>query len=249
MGVMRRALVVVPAWNEEGSVGEVVKEVDAALPEIEVLVVDDGSSDRTAELARAAGAEVMSLPFNLGVGGAMRAGFRYADRHQYDAAVQVDADGQHDPHEIPLLLERLDEANVVIGARFAGKGDYPVKGARKWAMWLLSRCVSRMVGVQVTDATSGFRAYDRRAVKLFSRHYPAEYLGDTVESLVIAARAGLQVAQVPVRMRPRMAGMPTQSAWKAAAYLGRACLVLVLAFVRRWPDVAGRDATRRDEPL
>ena len=242
----RRVLVVIPAWDEERSVGGVVTEVATALPEADVLVVDDGSADRTREAAGAAGAEVLSLPFNLGVGGAMRAGFRYASRHGYDAVVQVDADGQHDPREARLLLEQLDAADIVIGARFAGKGDYQVKGPRKWAMRLLAVSLSRITGTGLSDVTSGFRAWNRRAIGLFARYYPAEYLGDTVESLVIAARAGCRVRQVPVAMRPRRVGTPTQPAWKATAYLVRACLVLLLALLRRWPEPAGRGAVHQE---
>lgn len=236
MSTPRRVLVVIPAWNEEGSVGDVIKEVKAAAPEADVLVVDDGSRDRTREVAGSTGAHVLSLPFNLGVGGAMRAGFRCAARYDYDVAVQVDADGQHDPRMIPVLLEQLETSDLVIGARFAGAGEYLVKGPRKWAMWLLARALSRITGAHLSDTTSGFRACNRRAISLFSHHYPVEYLGDTVESLVIAARAGLRVGQVPVQMRPRRVGTPTQTSWKAAVYLMRACLVLLLAYIRRWPE-------------
>jgi glycosyltransferase involved in cell wall biosynthesis len=232
-----RLLVVVPALNEEGSVGLVVKEVGAALPWADVLVVDDGCTDRTAEVARQAGAHVLSLPFNVGVGGAMRAGFRYALAKGYGAVVQIDADGQHDPYEVEHLMSALDEADIVIGARFAGRGEYQARGPRRWAMRLLAAVLSRMAGTPLTDVTSGLRLAGPRAVPLFARHYPAEYLGDTVESLVIAVRAGLRVAQRPVVMRERMAGQASHAPWKAGIYLFRACLALLLAVVRRWPDL------------
>jgi glycosyltransferase involved in cell wall biosynthesis len=243
-----RVLVVIPALNEQASVGHVVKEVRSAVPAADVLVVDDGSTDRTREVALAAGAAVLSLPYNLGVGGAMRAGFRYAQRHDYDAAVQVDADGQHDPAQIEALLAELRPApdgagTVVIGARFAGQGDYRVPRVRRLAMRLLARALSRITRSRLTDATSGFRAADRTAIGLFARTYPAEYLGDTIESLVIAARSGCAVRQVPVVMRPRYAGAPSQPTWRSAAYLGRAFLVLLLATIRRWPDL--REERRR----
>ncbi|HTN54705.1 MAG TPA: glycosyltransferase family 2 protein, partial [Microbacterium sp.] len=127
-------LVVVPAWNEEESVADVVRDIVASVPGAVCLVVDDGSSDATSQRARDAGAIVLRLPFNLGVGGAMRTGFRYARDHGFDVLVQVDADGQHDAAEIAALVAGLDEADLVIGARFAGKGDYGVRGPRKWAM-------------------------------------------------------------------------------------------------------------------
>ena len=232
-----RLLVVVPALNEQGSVGHVVKEVHSALPDAEVLVVDDGCTDDTAGVARAAGARVLVLPFNVGVGGAMRAGFRYAVTHDFDAVVQIDADGQHDPRDVPPLLEALSRADVVIGARFAGRGAYAARGPRRWAMRLLAVVLSHLAGDRLTDVTSGLRLAGPRAVPLFARHYPAEYLGDTVESLVIAVRAGLRVTQVPVEMRERMAGTASHAPWKASIYLFRACLALVLALARRWPDL------------
>jgi len=231
-----RALAIVPAWNEQDSIGATVAEIFATNPELDVLVVDDGSSDRTAQLARAAGAEVCVLPFNLGVGGAMRAGYRYALRHGYEAAVQVDADGQHDPRYVKALLDALDDADIVIGARFAREGDpYRVRGPRRWAMVVLASVLSRLAGTRLTDVTSGFRAANARAIRVFAAHYPAEYLGDTVESLVIAIRTGHVVAQVPVDMRVRTGGKASASPARAAMYLVRAVVALCLALVRRWP--------------
>lgn len=229
-----RALIVVPAWNEEQAVGETVREIYSVLPMIDVLVVDDGSSDRTAEVARAAGAKVLELSYNLGVGGAMRAGFRYAVRHGYTAAVQVDADGQHDPNDLPVLLAKLSEADIVIGSRFEEGHDYAVSGPRKWAMTALSKVLSRLAGTRLADTTSGFKATGGRALPLFAQHYPVEYLGDTVESLVIALRAGCRVAQVPAHMRARRGGKPSHAPWKATVYLFRAGFALLLALVRRW---------------
>lgn len=232
---MRRVLAVVPAWNEEGSVGRVVQELQAVTPPVDVLVVDDGSGDGTALAARAAGALVCRLPYNLGVGGAMRAGYRYALRHGYDVVVQVDADGQHDPAYLPVLVQGLDGADVVVGARFAGEGDYPVRGPRKWAMGLLAVVLSRLAGQRLSDVTSGFRAANRRAIAVFAAHYPAEYLGDTVESLVIALRTGCRVTQVPVAMHRRAGGRASQSPLRASLYLVRAVVALSLALVRSWP--------------
>jgi glycosyltransferase involved in cell wall biosynthesis len=228
----KRLLVVVPAYNEEASIKSVLVDICAVVPGAGVLVVDDGSTDRTREIALAQGVKVLSLPFNLGVGGAMRAGFRFAARNGYSPVIQVDADGQHDPKEIPTLIGELADADIVIGARFAGTGAYPVRGPRRWAMQTLAFYLSRLTGSRLTDATSGFRASGPRAVELFARHYPAEYLGDTVESLVIAALAGLRVTQVPVTMRARSAGRPSQTPFKAIVYLLRACLALAMARMR-----------------
>lgn len=231
--LLRKTLIVMPAFNEEDAVGDVVREVHAALPGVSVLVVDDGSRDRTAAVARAAGARVARLPFNLGVGGAMRTGFRFALENGYSTVVQVDSDGQHDPAGVPALLAALAEGNdVVMGARFAGEGDYRVRGPRAWAMKVLSAVLSRTARTRLTDTTSGFRASGPRAIALFADHYPAEYLGDTIEALVIAARAGLTISQVPVAMRPRAGGVPSHNFVKSAIYLARASVALVFAYVR-----------------
>lgn len=227
-----QSLVVMPAFNEEEAVGAVVREVLARLPGISVLVVDDGSSDSTRLVAADAGAVVAVLPFNLGVGGAMRTGFRYALEHGFRNVVQVDADGQHDPSEVPALLAGLESADLVLGARFAGTGDYSVRGPRHWAMVVLAHTISRIVKYKLTDTTSGFRASGPNAVALFAEHYPAEYLGDTIEALVIAARSGLVVHQIPVAMRVRAGGQPSHNPVRAAAYLARAALALVFALVR-----------------
>lgn len=229
---LSRTLIVMPALNEEASVGAVVREVQATLPGVACLVVDDGSSDATAREASAAGAIVASLPFNVGVGGAMRLGFNYALAHGFDNVVQVDSDGQHDPAGVTALVEGLDDSDIVLGARFAGEGDYSVRGPRRWAMVVLSSILSRLARTRLSDTTSGFRASGPRAVRLFADHYPSEYLGDTIESLVIAMRAGCTVKQVPVAMRPRAGGTPSHDPVKAAAYLGRAMIALLFALVR-----------------
>lgn len=229
---VEKTLVVMPAFNEEESVRNVVLEVFEKLPGISCLVVDDGSSDETTAEALAAGARVAKLPFNLGVGGAMRVGFRYALEHDFDNVVQIDADGQHDPAGVLALLARLDNADLVLGARFAGEGDYSVRGARRWAIVLLSTFLSRTAHTKLTDTTSGFRLSGPRAVRLFAEHYPAEYLGDTIESLVIAARAKCVIVQVPVAMRVRAGGRPSHHPVKAAAYLARAVLALLFALLR-----------------
>ena len=228
---MSHTLVAIPALNEAATLARVVEEVREAVPQVDVLVVDDGSTDGTAQVAAAAGAEVLVLPFNVGVGGAMRTAFRYARLHGYDAVVQVDADGQHVPAHIPELLQALEGASVVIGGRF-GTG-YRARGPRRWAMALLARSLSHVCKTPLTDTTSGFRAADAAAISLFADHYPAEYLGDTVESLVMAARAGLVVREVPVQMRPRQGGEASHSPLRATLHLGRAMLALYVALGSR----------------
>jgi glycosyltransferase involved in cell wall biosynthesis len=229
----KRLLVIVPALNEAGCIGDVVREIRGELPGVDVLVVDDGSTDDTAERAAAAGAKVARLPYNLGVGGAMRVGYKYARDKGYDFAVQVDADGQHDPRYVPKLLDELDGgADLVIGSRFAGVGEYKVRGPRKWAMVVLSLVLSRLAGTRLTDTTSGFKMCNRRLIEFFAAWYPAEYLGDTIEALVRVTRMKYRVRQVPVSMRQRMAGTPSNSPIKATLYLFRAFIVLILALIR-----------------
>jgi glycosyltransferase involved in cell wall biosynthesis len=235
-----RVLIIVPAWNEARNVGTTVREIRSVSPRYDVAVVDDGSSDDTAEVAREAGAVVLSLPFNLGVGGAMRTGFTYAHRHGYRRALQVDADGQHNPADIDSVLAGLEHCDISIGARFADVGDYAVRGPRRWAMVFLARVVSRVAKTELTDVTSGFRAAGPRAIEQYVRYYPAEYLGDTIDSLVAACHAGLTVTQVPIAMRPRVHGTPSQGPLGASVYLFRSVFALTLAIVRRARPV--RDA-------
>lgn len=235
----RAVMVVIPAFNEEDSIGRVVQEVRQALPAATVVVADDGSTDATRRRGLEAGAAVLTLPFNLGVGGAVRLGLRYALRTGHQVVVQVDGDGQHDPADIPRLVAALESADLVIGARFAGAGAYAVRGPRRWAIALLATVLSRVTGAELTDVTSGYRAFGPRAIALLSRTLPTDYLGDTVDALVLCSRARLRVRQEPVAMRSRQGGAPSQSASRAALYLGRAALVLVLSVLRRPVPASG----------
>jgi glycosyltransferase involved in cell wall biosynthesis len=239
-----RLLIILPAWNEQEALPGVLDELHELLPTADLLVVNDGSTDATSQVARRGATMVLDLPLNLGVGGAMRAGYKFARVHGYDIAVQLDADGQHDPADVPRLIETMREAgaDVLIGARFAGQGAYTVRGPRRWAMKLLSISLSRVAGTRLTDTTSGFKASNRRAIDLFSRDYPAEYLGDTIESLVIAARSGLTIRQVGVTMRPRAGGTPSHNPAKAALFLGRAVLALAIALSRPVSPLAELEA-------
>ena len=223
----RRPLVAIPAWNESGSIADVITKVREHRPDADILVVNDGSTDTTAIVAQEAGATVVSLPFNVGVGGAMRTAFLYAKRHRYDALVQVDADGQHDPADLDRVLDGLSDADVVVGTRFHPESMYFVGGPRRWAMVLLSKSLSRMNRGTISDPTSGFRSAGPRAIDLFAVDYPAEYLGDTVGSLAIAIRRGLVIHEVPVTMYFRQVGRPSKNALWSALYLGRASLAIL----------------------
>lgn len=228
-----RVLIIMPAWNEEESVGNTVREVLGTSGNYDVLVVNDGSTDSTSLVAADAGATVLNLPFNLGVGGAMRAGFKYSARLGYNRVIQVDADGQHDPKNIEDVLAGLKVADISIGARFADRGNYEVSGPRRWAMVFLATVISSLAKTKLTDVTSGFRAANRQAVNQYLDHYPAEYLGDTIDSLVVAIRSGCSVTQIPVEMRERQGGRPSHNPFKAAIYLGRSIFALLIALTRR----------------
>lgn len=229
-----RPVAVVPAYNEERTVAQVVEALMACgLP---VCVVDDCSGDATARRARQAGATVLSLPVNLGVGGALRCGFRWAVESGYDAAVQVDADGQHDPAQVSLLLRELGEqdADMAVGSRFvAGSGAYPVSRGRRFAMHLLERRATAATGQCIVDTTSGFRAIRRPLLDLFADDYPVEYLGDTVEALILAGRADAKVIEVPVTMAERQHGEPSAGTFASVWYTARVLLAIELMHRRR----------------
>lgn len=228
-----RVLVVLPAWNESETLPQVLAELRQVCPFADVLVVDDGSIDETSSIARSVpGVRVLTMAVNVGVGGATRAGLLYGLRRGYSAVVQCDADGQHRPADIIRLIDRLTHADLVIGARFAGEGDYRVRGPRWWAMKLLSAVLSRVHRVRLTDTTSGFRAFGPAAIALFSRVMPPEYLGDTLDTLILAKRHRLKVEQVPVAMRDRLAGTASHSPVKASIFLFRALFILSLSLTR-----------------
>ena len=226
-----RTLVILPALNEEAALSAVLKELAVTCPQLDVLVVDDGSTDRTAEVARAEGVPVAVLPFNLGVGGALQTGFRYAVTHGYGRAIQFDADGQHDPSQVPALLAALDEgADLVIGSRFAAPdagSKYDVGRLRGGAMGVLRMAVRLLSGRRFTDTSSGFRAFSAPLLQFYAAEYPNEYLGDTVEALLLACQAGFRVVEVPVSMRVRAAGTPSTQNLKLIYHYLRALLSLM----------------------
>jgi glycosyltransferase involved in cell wall biosynthesis len=202
----QRGLVIIPAYNEQEALPGTLADLHAVTPEFDVVVIDDGSSDGTVSEARRNGAVCIELPFNLGIGGALRAGFRYAVENGYTRALQFDADGQHDASQIRALMDALDAgADMAVGSRFAGVGDYRVGRSRGIAMGLLRWSIRRLAGQKFTDTSSGFRAFDAPVLRLFASDYPLEYM-DSVEALVMACRAGFDVREVPVTMRERAGG-------------------------------------------
>jgi glycosyltransferase involved in cell wall biosynthesis len=239
-------LLIVPALNEERSVGGVV--AAGRRRGYDVCVVDDGSVDSTAAEAFKGGAFVLRLPVNLGVGGALRCGFRWALERGYDTVVQVDGDGQHDPALVQQLLEVLrdTDADMVIGSRFVdGAEPYTVRGARRLAMRALSARVRRVAGLHVLDSSSGFRAIRRPLLDRFAAEYPVEYLGDTVEALIEASSAGAKIVEHPIAMTPREHGSGTASSLASVWYVLRVIVAIELQHKRRTVPLLRPESSQR----
>jgi glycosyltransferase involved in cell wall biosynthesis len=229
-----RRLAVVPARNEEDAVAGVVEELRVFDPELDVVVIDDGSEDSTAARAAGAGAAVVSLPFNLGIGGAVQTGFKYALDHGYDTVIRLDGDGQHDPQQIPNLLAPLErgEADVVIGSRFAeGAGDYKAPFARRAGIRWFAQLVSLLTRQKLTDTTSGFQAVNARAIRLFAADYPHDY--PEVEAAVMVVRHELRILEVPAQMRGRETGRSSITMLRSLYYAIKVTLALLVGIFRR----------------
>jgi len=228
-----KLLVAIPALNEAESIGNVIVQVRNYIPQAFVLVVDDGSTDSTVETAKLHGASVLSLPFNVGVGGALKVAFKYAHLNGFNSVLQIDADGQHLPEEAVNLLSKAKQDSIVIGSRFIGDHhNYKIEKSRKVAINILAKVMSYICEEKLTDVTSGFRLSSGRAVELFASNYPRDYLGDTVESLIIANRAGIPIFETSVTMKNRIHGNPSQNFVKSTWYLIRILLVISLALSR-----------------
>jgi glycosyltransferase involved in cell wall biosynthesis len=231
-----KLLVIVPAYREAEVIADVVREVRVARPDAGLVVVDDCSPDDTGERARRAGARVIRLSVNLGIGGAVQTGFKYADRHGYDVAVQVDGDGQHDPAELPKILGPLAEgrSDVVIGWRFVEGTGYRAPLARRLGMWFFSAVAHRAVGQRISDTTSGFRALGREPLRFLARNYPVDF--PDAESLVLLHRAGFRLLEVPVRMRPRRSGRSSTGTLRSVYYPFKQLLSILVVVLRKRPD-------------
>jgi glycosyltransferase involved in cell wall biosynthesis len=239
----RRLVAVVPAWNESGAIGGVVDEIKAVDPSIDVVVVDDASTDDTARVAEQRGAVVLRLPFNVGIGGAVQTGFRYALDEGYVLAVRLDGDGQHDASEIPKILAPVEsgDADLVIGSRFVDdSGSYRPPLARRLGIRVFARLVSLLGGQRVTDTTSGFVALSRTGIELFAQEFPHDY--PEVEATLVALRSGLRVAQVQVDMRERTTGSSSITFVRSLYYIVKVMLALLVASLRRYPRL---EAARR----
>lgn len=237
-----RCLVIVPAFNEELSVGELVREVDRELPGLDVLVIDDGSRDRTSDAAGAAGANVLRLPCNLGVGGAVQAGLAYALSRGYDLAVRIDGDGQHPPAGIPAVLRALSRtgADMAVGSRFLGNGEYRNSIIRSLGIRYLSAFLSLICRQRVTDPTSGFHAFTRPLIEYFANEYPSDF--PEPESLALLRRQGYAFTEAGVTFRPRRRGVSSIGAPGSLYY---ALKVTVALLADRARTVNPRFARRR----
>lgn len=237
---MSRVLIVIPAYNEADSIGGLLAQLREQAGEFDVAVVDDGSTDGTAEIVRSyPGVTLLTLPFNLGIGGGMQTGFKYALRNGYDIAVQCDGDGQHPVERIADLIGRVEDgtADVIIGSRYVADSDYTPSFSRRVGKSMLSRWVDVLIGGGITDTTSGFRAMNRRALEVFARKYPEDY--PEPEALVILHRCGLRAAEVPVNMRPRQGGATSIKAHRALYYMLKVGMAIFVDVFRRFEPRKG----------
>jgi glycosyltransferase involved in cell wall biosynthesis len=236
-------LAIVPAYNEEESVGQVVSSIHRHAPDFDVLVVDDGSTDATAERAAAAGATVIRHPFNAGIGAAVQSGYRHALRNGHVVAVQVDGDGQHDPAYIGRLAAELNpegDGEIVWGSRFLEGAGYRVPRGRRIGIAIFARLLSWITGSKVTDPTSGFRMTNRRGIELFARDYPHDY--PEVEALLMMHAHRLRLHEVPVSMVARQAGRSSITHGQSAYYMGRVLLAILVGLFRRTRSIESNAA-------
>ncbi len=228
-----RRIAIVPAFNEERNIGRLLDELRVLDPELEVVVISDGSTDRTGEVAAARGAHVVQLPFNVGIGGAVQTGFRYAFEKKYELAVRLDGDGQHDPAQLPAVMAPVlaGEADIAIGSRFIAEGGFRSSAARRVGIRVLASVVSVIAHQRLTDTTSGFQALNRRAIALYAAELPHDY--PEVEGLVIALKHKLRVREVAVTMREREHGRSSIGTLGSAYYMIKVLLAIFVDLFRR----------------
>jgi len=233
----QKILAIVPAFNECGNIGRTVSEIHRLSPGIDVLVINDGSSDDTPHEAMEAGAKVISLPFNLGIGAAVQTGFKYAKAHQYDIAVQIDGDGQHDPSFVEQLIDPIcrREADMVVGSRFLEKNGYQSSFSRRIGINFFVHLINVLTGANITDPTSGFRAYGKKLINLFSEYYPYDF--PEPEAIVVTQQAGGKIVELPVVMRAREAGSSSIRYFKTLYYMMKVTLAILLHMIRQRPQI------------
>jgi glycosyltransferase involved in cell wall biosynthesis len=232
-----RSLIIIPAYNEALSIASVVEDIRTNSEGHDILVINDGSTDATEETARSCGVRVITLPFNLGIGGAMQTGYIYAYRNGYDVAIQFDGDGQHMADQIKALIAPLagGQADAVIGSRFLGDKTYRSRFARLFGIKILSAVISLLIGRRITDPTSGFRAVNREVIGYYSRSYPDDY--PEPEAVVLLHRAGFRIAEVPASMRERQAGSSSITVLKGLYYMAKVILAIIIDMMKK---ISGR---------
>jgi hypothetical protein len=232
-----KTLVIIPAYNEQASLPGVVRDLREHAAGLDIVVVNDGSRDRTAQVAAGLGVTVLNLPYNLGIGGAMQTGYRYARDNGYDIAVQFDGDGQHVAAEIGKLVDPLRKgtADIAVGSRFLDQGAYKAPFFRRIGIWIFSTTLSSIIGMPVTDTTSGFRAVNRRVIESFSRRYPEDY--PEVESLVLLHRERMKIAETPVKMRGRSSGKSSITPARSVYYMMKVLLAVFIDLLKKKEEV------------
>lgn len=228
-----KALVIIPAYNEEKSIGQVIHSIKRWHPDIDIVVVNDGSKDETARVARETGlAHVLDLPVNLGIGGAVQTGYLFAYRNNYDIAVQIDADGQHDPADLEKIIQVVEsgEAECCVGSRFVEKTEYKPSFLRGFGINFFSNMIRMTVGKRITDPTSGFRAVNRQVIEVFANYYPDDY--PEVEAIVLLERKGYRVKEASVVMHSRAAGRSSITPLKSMYYMIKVSLAVIMTRIR-----------------
>jgi glycosyltransferase involved in cell wall biosynthesis len=228
-----KTLVIIPALNESETIAKVIGEIHQHAAWADIAVINDGSTDSTAQIAEACGAVVLNMPYNVGIGAAVQTGFMYAARNGYEVAVQNDGDGQHSANEITALLDELlkGEADVVIGSRFIEDRGYNTPRMRRIGIVILASIISLLIRQRITDPTSGFRASNRRAINLCARFYPHDY--PEPEAVVMLHRAGLRIREIPATMKPRLGGQSSITPLRSAYYMMKVILAILIGMLRR----------------
>jgi glycosyltransferase involved in cell wall biosynthesis len=233
-----KILIVIPSFNEEASIGQVIREVKENVPETPILVVNDGSVDRTAQIAEECGARVISLPYNSGYGVALQTGYIYALKHNYSLVVQMDADGQHDPTSIQDLLRAVinSDADVIIGSRFLGQDTYRISIARRIGMFVFGKLASLFCQQRVSDPTSGFQAIKGKAIDLIaSDHYPPDY--PDADFLIMLNRYGFKTREIPVKMHPSKINKSMHDGSQSIYYVFKMFLSIFVTLLRKKPRI------------
>ncbi len=231
-----KILIIIPAYNEEKNIGSVISDIKNNLPSADIAVINDGSTDNTSAIARIAGAIVIDLPTNLGIGGAMQTGYKFASENKYDIAIQVDADGQHAAAEIPKILNRLNQKDVeaVIGSRFVIENPKSFQSTflRRMGITFFSKLISSILKQRITDATSGFRAVTKKVIEQFAIDYPEDY--PEPEAIVLLHKLGFKIAEVPVTMSPRKASISSITRIQSIYYLVKVTLAILIDLLRKY---------------